>query len=94
MIFGGPTGRSFAERGHTTDEEQEDLLQLLANYENMARGVESLIHYSGPSLPSTWTRAATRDPSRTSSSSFQSGEATLPRFGVKFMLDRRAVPRD
>ena len=27
-----------------TSEEQEDVLQLLANYENMARAVESLIH--------------------------------------------------
>ena len=27
-----------------TNEEREDVLQLLANYENMARAVESLIH--------------------------------------------------
>lgn len=27
-----------------TNEEREDVLQLLANYENMARAVESLVH--------------------------------------------------
>ena len=89
-----PTGRSFAERGHMTDEEREDLLQLLANYENMARGGESLIHYlrTEPSLNLDTSRY--KGPLQDIIELVPVWRNYASALRVKFMLDRRAVSRD
>ena len=94
MIPERPTGRSFAERGHMTDEEREDLLQLLANYENMARGVESLIHYlrTEPSLNLDTSRY--KGPLQDIIELGPVWRSYASALRVKFMLDRRAVSRD
>ncbi len=75
-----------------TDEEREDLLQLLANYENMARGVESLIDYlrTEPSLNLDTSRY--RGPLQDIIELVPVWRSYASALRVKFMLDRRAVP--
>ena len=75
-----------------TDEEREDLLQLLANYENMARGVESLIDYlrTEPSLNLDTSRY--KGPLQDIIELVPVWRTYASALRVKFMLDRRAVP--
>lgn len=76
-----------------TNEEREDVLQLLANYENMARAVEGLIHRL--KLDADFDAASPRY-----SSQLRDLTALVPVWRqyaavvrVKFMLERRATKR-
>lgn len=76
-----------------TNEEREDVLQLLANYENMARAVESLIHRlkldGAFDSTSPRYRAQLRDLTELVPV-WRQYAATVR---VKFMLERRATQR-
>lgn len=75
-----------------TSEEREDVLQLLANYENMARAVESLIHrlkLDADFDASPRYREQLRDLTELVPV-WRQYAATVR---VKFMLERRATPR-
>jgi hypothetical protein len=88
------TCRVGAERGHMTDEEREDLLQLLANYENMARGVESLIHYLRTEPSINLDTGRYKGPLQDIIELVPVWRNYASTLRVKFMLDRRAVPRE
>jgi len=78
-----------------TDEEREDVLQLLANYENMARAVESLVHYLKMEMPLVDLRADRyRGPIQDIVDLVPVWRSYAASIRVKFMLDRRATPRD
>jgi hypothetical protein len=81
------------QRGNMTDEEREDVLQLLANYENMARGVDSLIHYlrTEPAIDLDTHRY--KGPLEDIVELLPVWRSYASSMRVKFMLDRRAVPR-
>jgi hypothetical protein len=77
-----------------TDEEREDVLQLLANYENMARGVESLIHYlkTEPGIDLDTRRY--KGPLQDIVDLVPVWRSYASSMRVKFMLDRRSKPRE
>ena len=77
-----------------TDEEREDVLQLLANYENMARAVESLVHYLKTEMPVDLSAARYRGPIQDIVDLVPVWRSYAASIRVKFMLDRRATPRD
>ena len=77
-----------------TDEEREDVLQLLANYENMARAVESLVHYLKTEMPVDLRADRYRGPIQDIVDLVPVWRSYAASIRVKFMLDRRATPRD
>jgi len=76
-----------------TDEEREDVLQLLANYENMARAVESLVHYLKTDSSVNLDAARYRGPVQDIVDLVPVWRSYAAAIRVKFMLDRRASPR-
>jgi hypothetical protein len=76
-----------------TDDEREDVLQLLANYENMARAVESLVHYLKREMPVNLQAARYQGPVQDIVDLVPVWRNYAASIRVKFMLDRRAVPR-
>lgn len=76
-----------------TDDEREDVLQLLANYENMARAVESLVHYLKRERPVDLDANRYRGPVQDIDDLVPVWRNYAAGIRVKFMLDRRAVPR-
>lgn len=77
-----------------TDEEREDVLQLLANYENMARAVESLVHYLKTEMPVDLKADRYRGPVQDIVDLVPVWRSYAASIRVKFMLDRRSKPRD
>jgi hypothetical protein len=77
-----------------TDEEREDVLQLLANYENMARAVESLVHYLKTETPIDLHADRYRGPIQDIVDLVPVWRSYAASIRVKFMLDRRSKPRD
>ena len=76
-----------------TDEEREDFLQLLANYENMARAVQSLVHYLRTDATVNLDAARYRGPVQDIVDLIPVWRDYAAAIRVKFMLDRRASPR-
>ena len=76
-----------------TDEEKEDVLQLLANYENMARAVESLVHYLKADMAVDLETERYQGPVQDIVDLVPVWRNYASSLRVKFMLDRRAVPR-
>ena len=76
-----------------TDEEREDVLQLLANYENMARAVESLVHYLKVDMSVDLESERYQGPVQDIVDLVPVWRKYASSLRVKFMLDRRAVPR-
>ncbi len=76
-----------------TDDEREDVLQLLANYENMARAVESLVHYLKREIAINLQAERYRGPVQDIVDLVPVWRNYAASIRVKFMLDRRAVPR-
>ena len=76
-----------------TPEEREDVLQLLANYENMARAVESLIHRL--KLDAEFDAASPRykEPLRDLTELVPVWRQYAATVRVKFMLERRLTQR-
>lgn len=76
-----------------TDEEREEVLQLLANYENMARAVESLVHRL--KLDSEFNSASPRyrEQLRDLTELVPVWRQYAAAVRVKFMLERRATER-
>jgi len=77
-----------------TDDEREDVLQLLANYENMARAVESLVHYLKTETPVDLKADRYRGPVQDIVDLVPVWRSYAASIRVKFMLDRRSKPRD
>ena len=77
-----------------TDEEREDVLQLLANYENMARAVESLVHYLRTDLAVDLNAARYRGAVQDIVDLVPVWRNYAAAIRVKFMLDRRTRPRE
>ena len=77
-----------------TDEEREDVLQLLANYENMARAVESLVYYLKTEMPVDLKADRYRGPVQDIVDLVPVWRSYAASIRVKFMLDRRSKPRD
>jgi hypothetical protein len=75
-----------------TDEEREVVLQLLANYENMARAVESLIHHLKVTMPAE-TAGPYTGPVQDIVDLLPVWRNYASSIRLKFMLDRRAVHR-
>lgn len=76
-----------------TNEEREDVLQLLANYENMARAVESLIHRLKLDAEFNASAPRYRDQLRDLTELVPVWKQYAASVRVKFMLERRAVRR-
>lgn len=75
-----------------TDDERENVLQLLANYENMARAVESLVLHLKSVTPA--------EQAHSYQGAVQDIVDLVPvwrgyamNMRARFMLDRRSVPR-
>ena len=76
-----------------TEEEREDVLQLLANYENMARAVESLVYYLKTDMSVDLETERYQGPVQDIVDLVPVWRTYASGIRVKFMLDRRAVPR-
>ena len=76
-----------------TDEEREDVLQLLANYENMARAVESLVHRLKLDAAFDASAPRYRDQLRDLTELVPVWREYAASVRVKFMLERRAARR-
>ena len=76
-----------------TNEEREDVLQLLANYENMARAVESLIHRLKLDADFDAASPRYRGQLRDLTELVPVWRQYAANVRVKFMLERRATPR-
>jgi hypothetical protein len=76
-----------------TPEEREDVLQLLANYENMARAVESLIHRLKLDAEFDAASPRYRDQLRDLTELVPVWRQYAAAVRVKFMLERRAMRR-
>lgn len=76
-----------------TDEEREEVLHLLANYENMARAVESLVHRL--KLDNEFNAASPRyrEQLRDLTELVPVWRQYAAAVRVKFMLERRATDR-
>lgn len=78
---------------HVTNEEREDVLQLLANYENMARAVESLIHRLKVDSEFDSASIRYRDQLRDLTELVPVWRQYAATVRVKFMLERRSTRR-
>jgi hypothetical protein len=76
-----------------TNEEREDVLQLLANYENMARAVDSLIHRLTLDAQFDAASPRYRDQLRDLTALVPVWRQYAANVRVKFMLERRATKR-
>ena len=76
-----------------TNEEREDVLQLLANYENMARAVESLIHRLKLDADFDAASPRYREQLRDLTELVPVWRQYAATVRVKFMLERRATRR-
>ena len=76
-----------------TSEEREDVLQLLANYENMARAVESLIHRLKLDADFDSASPRYREQLRDLADLVPVWRQYAANVRVKFMLERRATRR-
>ena len=76
-----------------TSEEREDVLQLLANYENMARAVESLIHRLKLDADFDAASPRYREQLRDLTELVPVWRQYAASVRVKFMLERRSSPR-
>jgi hypothetical protein len=76
-----------------TNEEREDVLQLLANYENMARAVESLIHRLKLDTDFDSASPRYRDQLRDLTELVPVWRQYAANVRVKFMLERRSTLR-
>jgi hypothetical protein len=76
-----------------TDEEREDVLQLLANYENMARAVESLIHRLKLDADFDSASPRYREQLRDLTELVPVWRQYAANVRVKFMLERRSTLR-
>ena len=76
-----------------TDEEREHVLQLLANYENMARGVQNLINYMKAGTVVDPDTNRYKSPLQDMIDLVPVWRSYAASMRVRFMLDRRSVPR-
>jgi hypothetical protein len=76
-----------------TNEEREDVLQLLANYENMARAVESLIHRLKLDTDFDSASPRYRDQLRDLTELVPVWRQYAANVRIKFMLERRSTLR-
>lgn len=76
-----------------TGEEREEVLQLLANYENMARAVESLIHRLKLDAEFDAASPRYREQLRDLTALVPVWRQYAAAARVKFMLERRATRR-
>ena len=76
-----------------TDDEREHVLQLLANYENMARGVQSLINYLKAEIAVDPDTNRYESPLQDMIDLVPVWRSYASSLRVRFVLDRRSVPR-
>ena len=76
-----------------TNEEREDVLQLLANYENMARAVEGLIHRLKLDTDFNASSPRYREQLRDLTELVPVWRQYAANVRVKFMLERRSTLR-